>query len=88
MRDDVLVFETEDGENVEMLILEETKVNGTNYILVTDSEDEDGKAYIFKDISDTEDEDAIYEPVEDDGELEVLGKIFAELMDEDTEVVF
>lgn len=44
-------FVTDDNEEVEFYIIEETRVNGYNYILVTDSQDEDGEeaeAYILK----------------------------------------
>lgn len=44
-------FVTDDNEEVEFYIIEETRVNGYNYILVTDSQDEDdeeAEAYIFK----------------------------------------
>ena len=34
-------FVTDDNEEVEFYIIEETRVNGYNYILVTDSQDED-----------------------------------------------
>ena len=37
-----------------MFVIEETRINNVNYILVTDSdgEDEEAEAYILKDISD------------------------------------
>lgn len=44
-------FVTDDNEEVEFYIIEETRVNGYNYILVTDSQDEDdeeAEAYILK----------------------------------------
>ncbi len=84
-REDVLVFQTEDGNSVEMVILEETRINGCRYILVTDEEEEE--AYIFRDVSSQDAEEAIYEPVEEESELEALGKVFAELLD-DTEIVY
>ena len=46
-------FVTDDNEEVEFYIIEETRVNGYNYILVTDSQDEDdeeAEAYILKDV--------------------------------------
>lgn len=54
------------------------------YLLVTDSEedDEEGECYILKDQSKAEDADALYEFVEDDEEMDYLYKIFAELMDD------
>ena len=55
---------------------------------MSDSETEDGDAYILKDTSDSEDSDALYEMVEDDEELSYLSKIFNELLgDEDIELV-
>ena len=76
---------TDDNEEVEFYIIEETRVNGYNYILVTDSQDEDdeeAEAYILKDVSDSADPEAAYEFVEDDEELEGVSKIFAELLED------
>ena len=43
-------FMFDNGEqSVEFFVLEETKINGVSYILVTDSEDEDGECMILKD---------------------------------------
>ena len=46
-----LTFVTEDQESVDFYIIEETRVNGINYLLVTESEDEEdeeAEAYILK----------------------------------------
>lgn len=75
-------FVTDDNEEVEFYIIEETRVNGYNYILVTDSQDEEAEAYILKDVSDSADPEAAYEFVEDDEELEGVSKIFAELLED------
>ena len=72
-----IVFETEDGE-LELYILDETRISGKNYLLVSESEDDDAEVMIFKDISDETDTDAIYEPVEDDVELMAVAKVFEE----------
>ena len=37
----MITLETEDGERVDFYVLEETRINGTNYLLVTDSEEDD-----------------------------------------------
>lgn len=72
---------TDDGSMVDFFVLEETRISGKNYLLVTDSpEDEDGECYILKDISRPEDSEAVYEFVEEDGELEFLYRIFNELV--------
>ena len=78
-------FVTEDNENVEFYVIEETKINGMNYLLVTDSEedgDEEAAAYILKDLSSDDDEEADYEFVEDDDEIEYVSKIFSEILDD------
>lgn len=81
----IVIIDDENNE-IELFILEETKINGAYYILTTDAEeDEDGECYILKDVSKAEEEEAVYQFVENDDELEFVGKIFSELMS-DTEV--
>ena len=85
-----LTFVTDDNENVELYIIEETRANGVNYLLVTDSSDEedtDAECYILKDTSSEADADAVYEFVEDDTEFDAISRIFAELMDDDIELI-
>ena len=77
-----IILETEEGEQVDFYVLEETSINGMNYLLVTDTEDEDGECYILKDRSKAEETDALYEFVEDDDEIDYLFKIFTELIDD------
>lgn len=79
-----ITLENEDGERVDFYVLEETRINGMNYLLVTDAEedDEEGECYILKDLSKAEDENAVYEFVEDENELDYLYKIFTELTDD------
>ena len=38
-------------ENEEFFVLEQTKLNGVSYILVTDSEEDDAECWILKDTS-------------------------------------
>lgn len=72
------------GETVGFFVLEQTKFQGRQYLLVTDSEEEDEEAcgYILRDLSGPEDEEAVYEMVEDDKELDAVSKIFGELLDD------
>lgn len=72
-------------ESVDFYVLEETKINGVSYILVTDSEDEDGECMILKDTSAAEDKESLYQVVEDDVELLAVSKVFGELL-EDIEI--
>lgn len=84
MRDiDTIEFENEDGEIVDFYVLEQTMLSGTNYILVTDSnEDEEGECLILKETMMESDDVAIYEIVEDDKELASVSKIFSELLED------
>ncbi|MFQ9514952.1 MAG: DUF1292 domain-containing protein [Eubacterium sp.] len=78
-----IVFVDEDDNEIEMFVVEETRINNVNYILVTDDDESDeATAYILKDISDDEDEEAIYEMVDEDSELQYIGKIFSELLED------
>ena len=84
-----LTFVTDDNENVDLYIVEETRANGVNYLLVADSDDEEddnAQCYILKDTSLAEDAEAVYEFVEDDTEFDAISRIFAELMDDEVEL--
>ena len=82
---DEIIFTTEDGEEVVFSIIEQTRLGGINYLLVStteDDEDEDAEALILKDVSQDTDEEAVYDIVEDDQELELVAGIFKELLDD------
>jgi uncharacterized protein YrzB (UPF0473 family) len=72
----------EDGNEMELSVIEQTRINGTDYLLVTDSEDDDEEvnAFIVKDLSKPEDNEAVYEFVEDDDEFDSVSGIFDELV--------
>ena len=82
-----LKFELEDGTTVDFFVEEQTKVGGVNYLLVTDSQDDEADAYILKDISGEQESVANYVMVEDETELIALSKVFEEML-EDTEIDF
>ena len=75
-------FIADDGKLCTFYVEEQTRVNGTDYLLVTDAGEGDANAYIFKDISAPDAEEAAYVPVEDEDELLALMKIFAEMLDD------
>jgi len=80
---DKITFILEDTkEEVEFYVLEETRLNGVDYILVTDSEEDDGEALILKDLSADGEAEALYEIVEDDNELDAVMKVFEQLLDD------
>ncbi len=69
-------------EAVEFFVLEQTKVNGNTYILVTDSEEDGAECLILKDTSAAEDVESLYEVVEDETELVSVLKVFEELLED------
>ncbi|HIS30976.1 MAG TPA: DUF1292 domain-containing protein [Candidatus Limivivens intestinipullorum] len=76
-------FQFADGEEAaEFFVLEQTRIGGKNYILVTDSEEEDGEALILKDLSADQDPEAVYEIVSEDEELEAVSGVFAKMLDD------
>ena len=75
------VFE-ETKEEVEFFVLEQTKISGNNYILVTDSEEDEAECLILKDTSLAEEKESVYEIVEDDVELSAVLKVFEELLED------
>ena len=74
-------FEGED-QAVEFFVLEQTKLGGVTYILVTDSEEDDVDCLILKDLSKVEEDESVYEVVEDDTELLAVSKVFEELLED------
>lgn len=84
----IIFVDPQTEEEVEFAVEEETQLNGAKYLLVSDGADEgDSDAYILKEIH-TEDEEVLYEMVEDDVEFAALAKVFSELTDEDTKLEF
>ena len=69
-------------EEVEFFVLEQTKINGISYILVTDSERGDAQCLILRDMTPADEKDSIYEIVDDDDELGVISKVFEELLED------
>ncbi|MDD7403480.1 MAG: DUF1292 domain-containing protein [Butyribacter sp.] len=76
-----IAFETEDGNNISFYVIEQTTIAGREYLLVTDSDEDEAEAYIMRKITDEENQE-VYEMVEDDEELEALSKVFRELLED------
>ena len=66
----------------EFFVLEETRINGSTYILVTDSEEEDAECLILKETETPKPGDSVYEIVEDETELLAVSKVFEELLED------
>lgn len=77
-----IVF-TPDGEDaVEFYVLEQTRLGGIDYILVTDSADGDGEALILRDTSAADEPEALYEIVTEDAELCAVAAVFENMLDD------
>lgn len=69
------------NEDLEFYVLEQTQINGDTFLLVTEEEEGDSDAFILKQVN-GQDEELVYEMVEDENVLEGLAKIFAELIED------
>lgn len=73
-------------EPVAFYILDQAKLGGRNYLLVTDAdpegmeEDTEGNAYIMKDMADPEADESIYSFVEDDDEIASVCVLFKDTL--------
>ena len=81
-QDKITLASPDDGQDVELYVLEQTRIFGSDYLLVTDAPDGDGEAYILKDTSRMGDEEAVYEFVGDDAELAAVSDVFSQMLDD------
>ena len=76
------VFTPEGEEPVQFCVLEQTRLGGIDYILVTDSEEGDGEALILRDMSAVDDKEAVYEIVTEDEELNAVAAVFENMLED------
>ncbi len=85
--DNVIKFISSDNEELLFSVLEQTTLNGVNYLLVTaEPDEEEAECFVLKEVSEKGAQEVVYDMVEDDKTLDALSGIFAELL-EDTEIV-
>ena len=75
-------FQLEDGTEAEFYVEEQTRIGGVAYLLVSDSQDDEATAYIFKDVSEDDSQEACYEMVEDEDEMQAVFKVFEQMLDD------
>ena len=68
-----ITFVTDDGGKEEFYVEEQTRINGVNYILVSDSKDDEANAYILKDIS---------------TEFDAVSGVFASMLDDEADITY
>ena len=72
-----------DSENVEeFYILDQAKLGGKTYLLVTDQEEGDGMCMILRDDAGADEEESLYAVVEDDNELSALMILFQDKLED------
>ena len=77
-----ITFQAVGEEPVDFYVLEQTRIAGVNYILVTDFEEGDGEALILKDLSEPDAPESVFAIVDDEKELAAVAKVFEELLDD------
>ena len=70
------------GECLEFYVLEQTRINNRDYLLVTVDEDGDSDAFVLKDLSEDTEKEAVYEILEEEAELEAIAKVFSEMLED------
>ncbi len=86
MEDNKILIIMDDGTEVEYTVLETTVFGGSNYLLVTDApDDEDGECFIWKEVSDPDDEEAVYENPDDD-EADAVMAIFQQMLEGEIDI--
>lgn len=85
---ETIKFQAEDGSaGEEIYVIAQTMLGGVQYLLVADGPGQEANAWILKDVSDPEAQEAQYETIEDDAEFDAVAGIFKSLLDEDADVV-
>ena len=78
-----ITFTFEDtNETVDFFVLEQTKLNGATYLLVADNESDDAECLILRETESGNEQDNLYDIVEDDNELTAVSKVFEELLED------
>lgn len=81
-----ITFELDNNEKAEFFVLEQAKLFGNNYILVTEEEEGDAEALILKEIASESGkntkQDTTYEIVTNDDELGALSSLFESLLED------
>lgn len=82
MKLEKITFCPDGDEPVDFFVLEQTRISGVNYILVTDFEEGDGEALILKDMSTDDSSESVYQIVSDDTELQAVAGVFEDLLED------
>ncbi len=73
-----IAFTYDEDKTAEFYVLDQVRIGGVNYLLVSDSMEEEAEALILKDTSAESETESVYEIVDDDEQLQALAKVFEE----------
>lgn len=78
---------TDENEEIEFFVEEQTRINGVDYLLVSEAagRNEEIQAYILRDTAGDDSPEACYVFVEDEQELAAVSQVFAQML-EDTDL--
>lgn len=82
-----ITFTGDDGEALEFFVIEEARLNGTSYLLVSDSEEDEAMAYIMRQVIKDGDKEVSYEFVEDEKEIDAVAGLFEELLEGEVDLL-
>lgn len=77
-----ITFHAGEDTQEEFYVLEQTRIGGIDYLLVSDCEEGDGEAMILKDVSGDGEEEAVYVVVTDEEELAAVAGVFENMLDD------
>ncbi len=80
--DKISLLPDEGEQPVDFYIVEEARLGGKSYLLVTDAEEGDGEALILRDDADKNAVESLYTVVEDDRELSAVLMLFRDSLEE------
>ena len=77
-----VTFNPDGADPVDFYVLEQTRIGGFNYILVTDSQEGDGEALILKDLSQDGEAESVFTIVSEDDELTAVAGVFEDMLED------
>lgn len=77
-----IVFNPGQEDSESFYVLEQTRLGGVNYLLVTDTAEGDGEAFIMKDLSGDGEEEGIFQMVSDEEELAAVAGVFENMLED------
>ena len=81
---ETITMTDEDGSEIEFYVVDELEYSGAKYLLVVEAEgfdDDEADAIILKETG-QEDEEIIYEAIEDDNEFKAVSEMFSANLDD------